>query len=76
MRCATSAIELTAPTTVCRPSFMALVRAKGLRAPSALKRAAVFASALLLSERIGGWKVSVTGANEDELPYVDMTRRR
>jgi 3-phosphoshikimate 1-carboxyvinyltransferase len=34
-----------------------------------------FASALLLSERIGGWTVSVTGGNEDELPYVDMTRR-
>jgi 3-phosphoshikimate 1-carboxyvinyltransferase len=34
-----------------------------------------FASALLLSERIGGWKVRVTGGNEDELPYVDMTRR-
>jgi 3-phosphoshikimate 1-carboxyvinyltransferase len=34
-----------------------------------------FASALLLSAGIGGWRVSVTGANEDELPYVDMTRR-
>ncbi|HEY2872891.1 MAG TPA: 3-phosphoshikimate 1-carboxyvinyltransferase [Reyranella sp.] len=34
-----------------------------------------FASALLLSAKIGGWKVTVTGANEDELPYVDMTRR-
>ncbi|WP_395714437.1 3-phosphoshikimate 1-carboxyvinyltransferase [Reyranella sp.] len=34
-----------------------------------------FASALLLSARIGGWNVAVTGANEDELPYVDMTRR-
>jgi 3-phosphoshikimate 1-carboxyvinyltransferase len=34
-----------------------------------------FASALLLSARIGGWKVRVTGGNEDELPYVDMTRR-
>lgn len=34
-----------------------------------------FASALLLSAPIGGWKVTVTGANEDELPYVDMTRR-
>jgi 3-phosphoshikimate 1-carboxyvinyltransferase len=34
-----------------------------------------FASALLLCARIGGWTVSVTGANEDELPYVDMTRR-
>jgi 3-phosphoshikimate 1-carboxyvinyltransferase len=34
-----------------------------------------FASALLLSARIGGWTIDVTGANEDELPYVDMTRR-
>ena len=34
-----------------------------------------FASALLLSGRIGGWKVRVTGGNEDELPYVEMTRR-
>jgi 3-phosphoshikimate 1-carboxyvinyltransferase len=34
-----------------------------------------FASALLLSAGIGGWRVSVTGGNEDELPYVDMTRR-
>ncbi len=34
-----------------------------------------FASALILSQRTGGWKVEVTGANEDELPYVDMTRR-
>jgi 3-phosphoshikimate 1-carboxyvinyltransferase len=34
-----------------------------------------FASALLLSAEIGGWQVTVTGANEDELPYVDMTRR-
>ena len=34
-----------------------------------------FASALLLSAGIGGWRVSVTGANEDELPYVDMTSR-
>ncbi|MGE0576940.1 MAG: 3-phosphoshikimate 1-carboxyvinyltransferase [Reyranella sp.] len=34
-----------------------------------------FASALLLSARIGSWQVAITGANEDELPYVDMTRR-
>lgn len=34
-----------------------------------------FASALLLGSKAGGWRVSVTGANEDELPYVDMTRR-
>jgi 3-phosphoshikimate 1-carboxyvinyltransferase len=34
-----------------------------------------FASALLLSAGVGGWQVTVTGANEDELPYVDMTKR-
>jgi 3-phosphoshikimate 1-carboxyvinyltransferase len=34
-----------------------------------------FASALLLCARTGGWTVDVTGANEDEVPYVDMTRR-
>lgn len=34
-----------------------------------------FASALILCQRPGGWKVNVTGANEDELPYVDMTHR-
>ena len=34
-----------------------------------------FASALLLCAGVGGWTVSVIGANEDELPYVDMTRR-
>jgi 3-phosphoshikimate 1-carboxyvinyltransferase len=34
-----------------------------------------FASALLLAGQVGGWAVSVTGANADELPYVDMTRR-
>jgi 3-phosphoshikimate 1-carboxyvinyltransferase len=34
-----------------------------------------FASALLLSAGLGGWQVTVTGGNEDELPYVDMTRR-
>ena len=34
-----------------------------------------FASALLLCARIGGWEIGITGANEDELPYVDMTRR-
>lgn len=34
-----------------------------------------FASALILCQRTGGWNVTVTGANDDELPYVDMTRR-
>ncbi len=33
-----------------------------------------FASALLLSGSVGGWQVEITGANEDETPYVNMTR--
>lgn len=33
-----------------------------------------FASALLLGAHQGGWDVRVTGANDDELPYVEMTR--
>mmetsp|Transcript_4597 Transcript_4597/g.12220 ORF Transcript_4597/g.12220 Transcript_4597/m.12220 type:complete len:464 (-) Transcript_4597:310-1701(-) len=35
-----------------------------------------FASALLLSSRVGGWEVSTPeGSNPDELPYVEMTRQ-
>ncbi|MBL9135767.1 MAG: 3-phosphoshikimate 1-carboxyvinyltransferase [Verrucomicrobiales bacterium] len=34
-----------------------------------------FASALLLSARAGGWDIEVQGGNEEELPYVQMTRR-
>jgi 3-phosphoshikimate 1-carboxyvinyltransferase len=34
-----------------------------------------FASALLLSERTGGWSVVVTGENADESPYVAMTAK-
>lgn len=33
-----------------------------------------FASALLLGAKIAGWQIEVTGANADELPYVEMTR--
>lgn len=34
-----------------------------------------FASALLLAAPTAGWRVEVTGANADELPYVEMTRQ-
>jgi 3-phosphoshikimate 1-carboxyvinyltransferase len=33
-----------------------------------------FASALLLAGATAGWEIEVTGANADELPYVEMTR--
>src|SRR5262249_23910959 len=57
----------------------AVIHGAGPRRPAAcsvsVEESSQFASALLLSQRIGGWNVSVTGGNEDELPYVDMTRR-
>ncbi len=57
----------------------ALVHGTGPR-PGASCRVSVeessqFASALVLSQPIGGWQIEVTGANEDELPYVEMTRQ-
>ncbi len=47
----------------------------GARCTVSVEESSQFASALLLCAKAGGWAVSVTGANEDELPYVDMTRR-
>ena len=32
-----------------------------------------FASALLLSSRIGGWEIEIVGENAQESPYVEMT---
>jgi len=34
-----------------------------------------FASALLLAGGLAGWRVTIEGENEEELPYVEMTRR-
>lgn len=34
-----------------------------------------FASALILSGELGKWQVQIIGANDDELPYVEMTRQ-
>ncbi len=34
-----------------------------------------FASALILGSRVGGWDVEVAGGDEEELPYVEMTRQ-
>lgn len=55
----------------------AVVHAAGPR-PGAVSVSAAessqFASALLLAAPVGGWEVTVTGSNADELPYVEMTR--
>ena len=34
-----------------------------------------FASALLLGAHAGGWRVKIVGENEEESPYVEMTRQ-
>lgn len=47
----------------------------GAKCTVSVEESSQFASALLLCAGIGGWQVTVTGGNEDELPYVDMTRR-
>jgi 3-phosphoshikimate 1-carboxyvinyltransferase len=40
-----------------------------------IEESSQFASALLLSERAGGWSVLVTGDNAEESPYVAMTAK-
>src|ERR1017187_6463875 len=51
-------------------------------APAAPKKCRVsieessqFASALLLSAKIGGWEIEIVGENADESPYVVMTQK-
>jgi 3-phosphoshikimate 1-carboxyvinyltransferase len=44
------------------------------RASISVSESSQFASALLLAAPLAGWEIEVTGANADELPYVEMTR--
>jgi 3-phosphoshikimate 1-carboxyvinyltransferase len=44
------------------------------RAAISVGESSQFASALLLAAPVAGWEIQVTGANADELPYVEMTR--
>ena len=56
----------------------ALIRGGGPRSAGcavSLAESSQFASALLLSARAGGWSVRVEGTNQDESPYVEMTRQ-
>ncbi len=45
------------------------------RVEVAVGESSQFASALLLSAAVGGWEVVVDGGDEEELPYVEMTRQ-
>lgn len=40
-----------------------------------IEESSQFASALLLSAKIGGWEVEIVGENADESPYVAMTSK-
>ncbi|HLX69632.1 MAG TPA: hypothetical protein VKV04_08405 [Verrucomicrobiae bacterium] len=40
-----------------------------------IEESSQFASALLLCAKAGGWTVEVVGEDEEEAPYVEMTRR-
>ena len=55
----------------------AVIRGTGPRTGKcavSIKESSQFASALLLTGGRWGWRVEILGANEDEQPYVDMTR--
>ena len=43
------------------------------RTPVSVSQSSQHASALLLAGTVAGWTIDITGANADELPYVDMT---
>jgi 3-phosphoshikimate 1-carboxyvinyltransferase len=40
-----------------------------------IEESSQFASALLLSSKIGGWEIEIVGENDEESPYVEMTRQ-
>jgi 3-phosphoshikimate 1-carboxyvinyltransferase len=64
--------EVDAPTG----RLPAVVHAHGPRAGRArvsVDESSQFASALLLAGAVAGWQIEITGANVDELPYVEMT---
>ncbi len=55
----------------------AVIHGEGPRAGRcrvSVNQSSQFASALLLSGRVGGWDIEVEGGDDEELPYVEMTR--
>lgn len=61
-----------------RDRLPVLIEGTGPRAARcrvAVDESSQFASALLLAGAHGGWNVEVTGADPEELPYVEMTRQ-
>jgi 3-phosphoshikimate 1-carboxyvinyltransferase len=56
------------------PAVFHAAGARPGRASVSVSESSQFASALLLAAPLAGWQIDVTGANRDELPYVEMTR--
>jgi 3-phosphoshikimate 1-carboxyvinyltransferase len=46
----------------------------GTRCTVSIEESSQFASALLLGSKVGGWDVGIIGQNEEESPYVEMTK--
>ena len=49
--------------------------AKNGKCRVSIEESSQFASALLLSSKIGGWEIEIVGENADESPYVAMTSK-
>jgi len=49
--------------------------AKNGKCKVSIEESSQFASALLLSAKVGGWKIEVVGENAEESPYVAMTSK-
>jgi 3-phosphoshikimate 1-carboxyvinyltransferase len=47
----------------------------GAKGTVSIAKSSQFASALLLNADIGKWQVEITGNDEDEMSYVEMTRK-
>jgi len=47
----------------------------GCKCTVSINESSQFASALLLSARHGGWRVQISGEDEEEAPYVTMTQK-
>ena len=67
-------LKTPGPSTLAEP-----LRAGTARAPVkcrvSIEESSQFASALLLSSKVGGWKIEVVGENAEESPYVAMTSK-
>ena len=67
------------PTSEAEQSALTYHSLFGSSAPKrcqvSIEESSQFASALLLSSKVGGWQIEIVGENADESPYVVMTSK-